>query len=360
MFRLALLSNAGLALCMTPSEYMQANCGDIINWGKSPPRCNVKTRKDLPEFDNSCMHEIVFVSHPTSGFTNNKKSGGAVGFYHTGYAFKENCKNRSNYVYTFEFWAKEFTVPGIIVPEVRSERPVWRNEAVTTWSACNPHDAWGDHTTLTEVSVGHADGSTLNAFMNWILEWRQKHQNYLLYNVWSDSTISKARRFLNDVTCSRFTEDSLTALATTFGVQMGSKEVLCRTYVILQAKSLSVKGDDKEMISDEAVPFFQAVQAVLDTVTDLTLDKALSAIQKAIAAFRPQTPYAYVYNRDSDTYYEAEMRPPFVAYGRQYVYQRMTLPWQSAADARDGECPPPPEASEISSGHSSSNQTIVV
>lgn len=326
----------------TPSEYLESHCSQIIRWGNDPPRCVANARSDLPQFDPTCKHEIVFASHPVKAATGSYAASGKLGFLHTGITFKETCR-KVNHCYTFEFWALDFTPNGLVVPEVRNGRPAWNNTAVVSWQAANPHRAWDDAEYMQEVLVGYADGSTLNSFMGWVLDWSSMHKYYQLWNVWNSPIVGGERgssqKFIDDTTCSRFTQDALTALATSYDVVMNSREVICRSYVTLIAADVEDLRPDR---ITEVNDYFNDIQTLMKQVKKLTVDKALDVAESLLGSriWESRSRFAYVYDRDNNIYHKAHLSSPYMSYEPVYLSQRMVLPWQRAEDANAQECYP--------------------
>lgn len=326
----------------TPSEYLESHCSQIIRWGKDPPRCVANARSDLPQFDPTCKHEIVYASHPVKAATGSYAASGKLGFLHTGVTFKETCR-KVNHCYTFEFWALDFTPNGLVVPEVRNGKPAWNNTAVVSWQAANPHRAWGDTGYIKEVHVGYADGSTLNAFMGWVLDWYSKHKYYQLWNVWNSPTIGgkggSSQRFIDDTTCSRFTQDALTALATSYNLPLDSREVICKSYVTLLATDVEALSSNH---ITEVNDYFNDIQALVKVAKTPTVVKALDEVESLLDSrmWRSRPRFAYVYDRDRNIYHKAHLTSPYMAFEPVYISQRMVLPWQRAEDANAQECYP--------------------
>jgi len=278
------------------------------------------------------------------------------GFVHSSLTFKErNGSAEAN----FEFWAEHFEPTGVLIPAMKDGKPQWRSEAVVTWAPDTPGKVW-----TTQVPLGSTDGRVLNKLMDYIHQWHQEHQYYQLFSVWNQPLLNSSLvRYLDDQSCNRFIEDTLNKLSE-LGARMHSDVLLCRTYVVLDADTPLLPVDqtvDKEG-SAQMFSYYNSLDAALHKFHNMSIHQGVEVIATALS--EKTRPYAFIYDRDKETYYKALLKRPYLELWPMYLSQRFSLPWQRGEDARTKECDPwphwPHSLADATDGSKHSRSAIVV
>jgi hypothetical protein len=294
-------------------------------------KCIVEDRSSVPTFPEDAEYEIFFLTHPVHG--TGVEISQLMGFIHTATGIR---RRNSTEVYTFEFWALHFNPTGVLIPRVENGTLHWSSEAIVTWTN-HIVSAW-----VHEELLGITTGKVLNGFMDWVPKWHQQHKYYQMFSVWNQPELgSTQQQYLKDTTCNTFTEDGFNELVR-LGASLTSKDVLCRTYIVLNAAA-PVQTVDQDSDADaskrlEELLYYSALDTVFGEFKNMTVAKALELLGAAFMEKR--APAAFVYDRDGDTYYKALLKRPYMEVWPRYLSQRMVLPWQPKESANAKECDP--------------------
>jgi hypothetical protein len=302
-------------------------------------KCIVEDRTDLPSFHDEAQYEVFFCSHPVHG-TGSIAFSEMMGLIHSSIGLKE-CSGNGSTVYTLEFWALHFNPKGLLIPAIENGTFKWSSEAIVTWAPMMSKKVWTN-----QVSLGFTSGKILSQFMDWVPKWHQSHRYYQMFSVWDGPELgADLQRYLNATTCDTFTEDGLAELHR-LGAPLASEEVLCRTYVVMNtAGPLQPVGlfSPKRV---EMLAYYDSLGTIFGEFENMTLRKTLELV--GVTLMEKAEPFAFIYDRDSQKYYKAALRRPYLEPWPMYLSQRMVLPWQPQKDALTKECDPWGQAHESS------------